>query len=456
MIFNDLAFLFLFLPTTAAAFFLAPRWLREWVMLAASLVFYGLAGAEHVVVLLGCMAWVWAFTVSDSIRDSRWRLAAAILGPMAALLYYKYLGFIVRDILPQSLTSGWRPQIADKLLPAGISFFTFHLVAFAFDRFHGLITRQPKLAHFMLYITFFPHLVAGPILRYHEVSEALAVLNRFRPAEENWRKAIIYFCCGLAGKVLLADGLSGFIKPLSASVELLSPLSAFYVLIAYSFQIYFDFWGYSLMATGLACLFGFTFPLNFNRPYSALNPQDFWRRWHMSLSRWFRDYLYIPLGGNRRYKRNIILVFMVCGLWHGAAWQFMVWGGFHGLLIVAYHLTKAHWDRVPRLAQQGLTFLLVSLGWTLFLFDFPTAWSFLHSLVGAAAHGGEGPDLTTQAWAMLAISALACFVVDVERLAASQAVGRLGGVLHSLGFAAAFVLALLFIDRSGSFIYFRF
>ncbi len=456
MIFNDFAFLFLFLPITAAAFYLAPYRLREWLMLGASLAFYGLAGAEHVVVLLGCMAWVWVFTASDSIRGSRWRLAAAITGPLMALLYYKYLGFIIRDILPQSLTLGWKPEIADKLLPAGISFFTFHLVAFAFDRAHGIISRQPPPAHFMLYITFFPHLVAGPILRYHEVGEALTVLNRFRPSEEHWRKAIIYFCCGLAAKVLLADGLAGFIRPLSAAVESLSPLSAFYVLIAYSFQIYFDFWGYSLMATGLACLFGFTFPLNFNHPYNALNPQDFWRRWHMTLSRWFRDYLYIPLGGNQRYIRNIIMVFMVCGMWHGAAWQFMVWGGFHGLLIVAYHLSKGHWDRLPKLVQRGLTFLLVSMGWTLFLFDFSTAWSFLHSLVGASVHSGEGPDLPVQAWAMLMVSALACFAVDVERLAASPAIDRRGGILHSLGFAAVFVLALLFIDRSGSFIYFRF
>ena len=456
MIFNDLAFLFLFLPATAAAFFVAPRPLREWMLLGASLVFYGLAGTEHVLVLLGCMGWVWAFTLSDTILASRGRLALAVLGPLVALLHYKYLGFIVRDILPQALTQGWRPEVADKLLPAGISFFTFHLVAFAFDRFHGVIKRQPPLAHFMLYITFFPHLVAGPILRYHEVSDALGALPRFRPSQEHARKAIVYFCCGLAAKVLLADGLAAFVKPLAAAVETLSPVAAFYVLVAYSFQSYFDFWGYSLMATGMACLIGFTFPLNFNRPYSAVNPQDFWRRWHMTLSRWFRDYLYIPLGGNRAYIRNILVVFLVCGLWHGAAWQFMVWGGFHGVLIVAYHLSKSRWDPLPQLMRQSLTFLLVSLGWTLFLFDFSTAWSFLHSLVGAAPRAGTGPELPVQAWAMLGLSALVCFAVDVEKLVADRENGGGRGLVSSLGFAAVFVLALVFIDRSGSFIYFRF
>ena len=209
------------------------------------------------------------------------------------------------------------------------------------------------------------------------------------------------------------------------------------------------------MATSIF-LFGFTFPLNFNRPYSAVNPQDFWRRWHMTLSRWFRDYLYIPLGGNRAYIRNILVVFLVCGLWHGAAWQFMVWGGFHGVLIVAYHLSKSRWDPLPQLMRQSLTFLLVSLGWTLFLFDFSTAWSFLHSLVGAAPRAGTGPELPVQAWAMLGLSALVCFAVDVEKLVADRENGGGRGLVSSLGFAAVFVLALVFIDRSGSFIYFRF
>lgn len=454
MIFNDFGFLFLFLPLTLAGFLLGPSRLRESLLLGASLIFYGMAGTEHVLLLLGCMAWVWSFTVSPAILRSRWRLAAAMIGPLVMLFYYKYLGFFVRDILPASLLSSFRFEIADKLLPAGISFFTFHLVAFAFDRYHGAIARQPPLPHFMLYIAFFPHLVAGPILRYHEVAPALAALGRFRPARSDWHRAITHFCCGLAAKVLLADGISTFIRPLASAVETLSRLQAAYVIFGYSFQIYFDFWGYSLMAMGLAYLFGFSFPENFNRPYSSLNPRDFWRRWHITLGRWFRDYLYIPMGGNRAHVRNILVVFMVCGLWHGAAWQFIAWGAYHGGLVVGYHLTQRWWDRCPHLAQQATTFLLVSLGWVLFQFDFSTAWRFLLSLAGQGQ--GSAPTLGLDAWAMMAVTFAACFLIDEKRLTAIRLDNSVRNIATTAGFAFSLVLCLLMMDRSDSFIYFRF
>ncbi len=454
MIFNDLAFLFLFLPLTFGGFLLSPRSIREPLLLLASLVFYGLAGLEHVLVLLACIAWVWAFTASDATTGSRWRLIAAMAGPLAILVYYKYLGFIVRDVLGLTATTGAMAAAADKLLPAGISFFTFHLLSFALDRFHGTIGRQPAPLHFMIYIAFFPHLVAGPILRFHEISDALDGLRTFWPRQSHLQKAIIYFCCGLAAKVLIADGLAAFIQPLATHPGALTPSQALFVTVAYSFQIYFDFWGYTLMATGLGHLFGFQFPRNFNRPYDALNPKDFWRRWHMTLSRWFRDYLYIPIGGNQAYVRNILVVFMVCGLWHGAAWQFVVWGLYHGLMIVAYFFTHRWWDACPRLVQQGFTFLLVSMGWVLFLFNFSDAWQFLHSLAGFGREAHQ--TLPLEAWAMLALAAGACFGIDVDRLVTAVAPSRLAAGFYSAVFASVFALGIIFIDRSNSFIYFRF
>ena len=453
MIFNDFAFLFLFLPLVLVGFLAIPPRLREGFLLAASLVFYGLAGIEHVVVLLVCIGWVWVFTVSDRIRDSRLRVALAVVGPLIMLFYYKYMGFMLRGILGIEPTGGWMAHLSDKLLPAGISFFTFHLMAFAFDRYEGKIENQPSLFHYSLYIAFFPHLVAGPILRYHEVREALDDISRFRPAQADWSLAISYFCFGLAAKVLLADGLSAFVQPLAREPTALSPVQAGYLAAAYSFQIYFDFWGYSLMATGLAFLFGFRFPKNFDRPYESLNPQDFWRRWHMTLGRWFRDYLYIPLGGSTHVLRNIVVVFAVCGLWHGAAWQFVVWGLYHGALVVAYHLAQPWWDRWPVLVQRLVTFTLVTLGWVLFLFDWDSALGFFRSLAGLG-HGGGAPIEPT-AWAMLAVSALTCFAVDPEKLARQPTI-RAAAWAGNFALAILLVTALLFVDRSNSFIYFRF
>lgn len=454
MIFNDLKFLFLFLPLTLLLVLgLSPRNWRETLLLAISLMFYGVTGIEHVIVLAGCVLWVWIFTAPQAIRQSRLRLTLAIAGPLLTLLYYKYLGFVLRDVLGIEPAQGLLADIGDKLLPAGISFFTFHLVAFAIDRFRGDIGRQPPFQHFMLYITFFPHLVAGPILRYHEVAEAIGNLPRFRPQRADWQPAIRYFVAGLAAKVLIADGLAAYINPLIADIDGLSSPQALYVVFAYSFQIYFDFWGYSLMAIGLAFMFGFRFPINFDRPYEANNPRDFWRRWHMTLGRWFRDYLYLPLGGNHSYIRNILIVFAICGLWHGAAWQFMIWGIYHGLLIVAYHMSRQVWDRWPVLLQRGVTFIAVSFGWVLFLFDFHTAMRFLGRLGDT---GLQLQAIPAGGWLMLGLAAFACFGIDIGRIIATPETARSGGAVRTAAYALLLTAAILFIDRSNSFIYFRF
>jgi alginate O-acetyltransferase complex protein AlgI len=457
MIFNSFAFLLLFLPMTLLVFRLAPGRFRESFLLAASLLFYAISGVEHVVVLALCVVWVWAFTGSQLICGNRLRLTLAIAGPAAALLFYKYAGFIARDVLSLS------PELVatlnltnDKLLPAGISFFTFHLIAFAIDRFRGEIDQPPTASHFGLYIAFFPHLVAGPILRYHDVAKSIENLPRFKVSEADWNRVIGYFCSGLALKVLLADGLSRQIAPLAKAPGGLEPLAALYVLIGYSFQIYFDFWGYSLMAMGLAFAFGFDFPQNFDRPYESLNPRDFWRRWHKTLGTWIRDYLYLPFGGNQHFIRNILIVFALCGLWHGAAWQFVVWGIFHGCLVVFYSITARVWDRAPILFQQFLTFTLVSLGWVLFLFDFKAARAFIGSLSGMSEGAHLLPAPSGEGWGLLLLAAFVCFFIHPERIFA--ATNRQGwvGYAQATGYAVVFSLAILFLDRSDSFIYFRF
>lgn len=446
MIFNDFAFLYLFLPATLAAFFLAPRAWRLDVLLLASLVFYGVSGLEHLLALVAGMAWTYALSRGPAFAGSRWRLALAISGPLAALAWYKYARFLAANVGAEF------SLLQDVMLPAGISFFTFEFISYAIDRYRGQIADPPGFRRFALYVSFFPHLVAGPILRYPDVSEPIAGLARFRLGRREVEEAIGFIALGLGAKVLLADALDNLAAPLAADPGALAAPEAAYVTLAYSFQIYFDFYGYSLVAIGLGRLFGFRLPDNFRRPYESLTPRDFWRRWHMTLSFWIRDYLYMPLGGNRAYRRNILIVFAICGLWHGAGWNFVAWGLWHALLVLGYAATARLWDRLPALVQRALTFALVSLGWLLFLYDFEGAWALARSLVGLGS--GAGPAASLWMWAMLGLAALACFGVHPERLVEGRAPERRTG--YTVALAASFFGALLFIDQSQSFIYFRF
>jgi alginate O-acetyltransferase complex protein AlgI len=457
VIFNQFEFLFLFLPMVLSGFFLpyfSP--IRVYILICASFVFYGISGLEHAIVLAVDIIWVYALTRRKNIVGNRPLLAAAIIPPALALFYYKYLGFFLYDVLNLSRDNG--PQtfdiFANIILPAGISFFTFQVISFAIDRYRGEILDIPALSKFALYISFFPQLVAGPILRFHEVVQGLNKLETFRISSERVSKAIGYITIGLAAKVLIADTISHHLAELIQNPGSLSIGASIYMVFAYSFQIYFDFYGYSLIAIGLGTLFGFDFPKNFDRPYEALNGRDFWRRWHITLSFWIRDYLYRPLGGNRNYVRNILIVFAVCGLWHGAGWTFIVWGLYHALLIIFYHATQTRWDRVPRLIQQATTFTLVSFGWTLFLFDFEGIKAFMLSLFGQAQRVNSEPTLDM--WVVFIISAIICFGIRFENFA-ERFDKRLSVSLgQTFGMAFIFVLTVLFLDRSQSFIYFRF
>jgi alginate O-acetyltransferase complex protein AlgI len=297
-------------------------------------------------------------------------------------------------------------------------------------------------------------LVAGPIVRFDQVKDHLAGLVEWRPSRADFNTALGLICVGMGVKVLLADTLGNYIAPLQKQPGALGVDQAAYVTFAYSFQIYFDFYGYSLMAIGLGKLFGFTLPRNFADPYKALNPRDFWRRWHQTLSYWLRDYLYLPLGGNRRYVRNILIIFGVCGLWHGAGLTFVVWGLFHAGLVVAYHYSAPLWNMLPRLVQIGTNFVLVSLGWILFQFNFTEGANFAGSLIGQGS--SSAAPITGEMWIVLLISALVCFGPNLDQVAAVRFDGRLPQAIASFAFALLFVLALLFIDRSQDFIYFRF
>ena len=432
--------------------------MRLGLIVMSSFAFYGAAGVQDAVVLGIEIIWVYALTCAPAIVGNRVRLTACVVPVFAGLVYYKYAGFLVADVL--MLSSADAPEafdmFSDAVLPAGISFFTFQLAAFAFDRFRGNVERPPSLFAFAAYISFFPQLIAGPIIRYHEISAALANIGDCRWDQARISKAIALICFGLALKVLFADTLANAMAPIIETPSALSSISALYVVLGYSFQIYFDFYGYSLVAIGLGLIFGFNFPANFKRPYEALNIRDFWRCWHITLSYWIRDYLYVAIGGNRHYVRNILIVFLVCGLWHGAGWSFIIWGLYHGILVVAYHWTSPAWDKMPAFLQRALTFTLVSLGWSLFLYDFNGAQDLMTSLIGAGttqSHAFPNAEM----WIYLALSCAACFLVRAEDWAkAAGHTSKKWSLPVTIGFASLLVIVILFLDRSQGFIYFRF
>lgn len=468
MIFNDYAFLFIFLPLVLALFHLPVlRACRTYLLTAASFVFYAIAGLEHAVVLLLDIVWVFGITGLPFFRNRRLWLWLAAIPPLLALVYYKYMGFLLGAIgLRESAAVTGTSFLWEIALPAGISFFTFQVVSYAIDCHRGTITDRPNFPRFALFVSFFPQLVAGPIVRYNQVDEALAQLRRFRLRCDTAFSAIVYIVGGLAFKVLIADSLSRSLAPIIDVATVpgtpLAPLDAGFLVFGYSFQIYFDFYGYSLVAIGLALLFGIGLPDNFLRPYGAANPQDFWRRWHVTLSFWIRDYLYKPLGGENAYVRNIVIIFAVCGLWHGAAWSFVVWGLYHAALVVSYHVAKPLWNRMPVLVQVAANFLMVSIGWLLFVFDLGELGGVAGNVVAGVVEAVGRPTVAVHgysgaiAWLLLFVAAVVCYCVHVETIARATPSTLRRTFALSGALAVAAVTTLIFVGNSDTFIYFRF
>ncbi len=373
MSFASPLFLWYFMPAVLIAYWALPARFRNGVLAVFSLGFYAVGGGHLVLLLLACMVVNYAAGIAlDATRD-RPRLRVGILvgtvaTDLAMLAYWKYAGFATEQL------SRMFPAIEPLqiLLPIGISFFTFHHISYVVDVYRGSRPAQRSPVQFVTYIAMFPQLVAGPIVRYHEISEQLAATRAGRRLAD-LAAGFPRFALGLAKKVIIADTVAPIANAVfDAPAATLDWQTAWIGVLAYTVQIYFDFSGYSDMAIGLALMFGLRLPENFNRPYSAVSITDFWRRWHMSLSRWFRDYLYIPLGGNRGSTgatyRNLFIVFILTGIWHGANWTFLVWGLFHGAMLAIEratglaHAEPGRWA-VPR---RILTLLLVIIGWVMF------------------------------------------------------------------------------------------
>lgn len=386
MVFSSALFLALFLPTTLGLYFLAQEKLRNYVLLFASLFFYAWGEPRALFVMLGLIVISWLIGLlldrTDGTKRKYW-LILGIIANLSALFFFKYWMFFLgnTNLVLESLNFApvTIPQIA---LPIGISFYVFQIISYLIDVYRKEVPAQKSLSTLATYVSLFPQLIAGPIVRYKTIEEDLH--NR-KINFDNIFIGVRRFVIGLAKKVLIADQMAYIADQVfGASVSSIPWLFAWVGIIAYTLQIFFDFSAYSDMAIGLGRIFNFRFLENFNYPYCAKSIKDFWRRWHISLSSWFRDYLYIPLGGNRKGKwrtyLNLYIVFGLCGWWHGATWGFIVWGLYHGTWLV---LERGKWGKIlDKISQWNIsnlkigsilsnlyTWLIVMIGWVFFRAD---------------------------------------------------------------------------------------
>jgi|WetSurMetagenome_2_1015567.scaffolds.fasta_scaffold09895_4 alginate O-acetyltransferase complex protein AlgI len=396
MVFSSPIFLFLFLPFVLVAYFLSPKFLKNIVLLIVSLLFYAWGEPVYILIMIFSIVfnYLWALLLGRIKKEKNQRLLLLFVGVvinLSLLFYYKYAVFFIHTInhfLPFFHIASI--SISAVQLPLGISFFTFHAISYLIDIHRGLFKPQKNLFTLALYVSFFPQLIAGPIIRYHTIAKQL---EKRKVTLDLFASGVKRFIQGMGKKVLIADTLAVvadqvFAIPLNHMTTALTWLG----IICYTLQIYFDFSGYSDMAIGLGRMFGFNISENFNFPYVANSIQDFWRRWHISLSNWFRDYLYIPLGGNRvsklRLYSNLLIVFLLVGLWHGANWHFVAWGVYYGAFLVLERwklssIISSLWAPL----QHVYVLIIVIIGWVLFRADnLNMAIYYIKSMFGIASH----------------------------------------------------------------------
>jgi len=404
VLFTEPTFLFLFLPVLLGLYFIkrVHASYANWLLLIASVIFYAKGGGAFTWLMLASIAFnYWMAIAVDRARGpadpretppARLRQARLLVGVavgvnLVVLGIFKYANFFADNVNAMFLALGVHPVVVPRvLLPIGISFFTFHAISYVVDVYRRDAAAQKSPVHAALYLLLFPQLIAGPIIRYREIAGQLA--SR-RVTLDDFAYGVQRFVIGLGKKVLIANIVAGPADQIFAlpAAQLDAP-RAWIGIVCYTLQIYFDFSGYSDMAIGLGRMFGFRFPENFRWPYIADTVQEFWRRWHISLSSWFRDYLYVPLGGNRvspgRVYRNLVIVFFLCGLWHGASWNFVVWGLFHGSFLVMERIGLAAAVRRMWLPLRHVYLMLVvMIGWVFFRAEtLPGAIAFLKAMAG--------------------------------------------------------------------------
>jgi alginate O-acetyltransferase complex protein AlgI len=472
MLFTSQKFLYFFTIIFVVYWSLPWRRVRVWLLLGASFYFYA-SWNQWLAALIGISTTV-DYLIARALEAgawSRWRkhlLTVSIAANLGLLCYFKYANFFLRSLEEALGAAEGSLPLLKVLLPIGISFYTFEAINYVVDVYRGRIRAERNLLHFMLFITFFPHLVAGPIVRARDFLPQIR-----RPKRWDWVRmelGLQFLIMGLFKKLALADRLALFVDPVFGEPTSYATGAVWLALLAYTLQIYCDFSGYTDMALGTAHLLGYKLAQNFNLPYLATNISEFWRRWHISLSSWLRDYLFIPLGGSRGSKwqtnRNLLVTMTLGGLWHGANWTFIVWGVLHGVLLIVHRSWRTFCQRRPPLDKLlqtaagsslclAVTFLSVSAGWV--LFRAPTlgaAVTIFQRLV--VPHGGLAPPLRGDSlWVAAAVVALCSALVHWgiwKRLTLRLPASALG-----LGYAIAVILIMVLIpDLGRAFIYFQF
>ena len=476
MVFSSLIFVCVFLPLVVAVYFALPRRANNLILVIASFVFYAWGDATALLLLVPSIILNFSFgRMIDAAGGGRRRgfIVASVSINIGVLVVFKYAGFIadnvnaLLDVLDFPRLT--RPAVD---LPLGISFFTFHIVSYLIDVYRGVTPALRSLAAFTLYIVNFPQLIAGPIVRYQQIAEQLVSREA---TFEDVDAGIARFAAGLGKKVLIANPI-GEISDWVFAVpggDVTMP-TAWFGVLCYALQIYFDFSGYSDMAIGLARIFGFRFPENFNYPYAATSIQEFWQRWHISLSAWFRDYVYVPLGGNRfggwTTARNLWIVFLLAGVWHGANWTFVVWGLWYGLFLSIERTTVV--QRVlsssPRGVRIAYVALVVLVGWVVFRAPSLDAANALLSrmFMLTAPDPGSFSVFGLVSGRMLTLIGLACcfsfpvspWVQSLWNRFGQRGRGSVGDIVRACLVAAVVIMSLatLSVEQSNAFLYFRF
>lgn len=414
MVFSSVLFLFRFLPIFMICYFMAPRRMKNFILLLGSLVFYAWGEPVYIVLMLFSTLSDYVHgRIIDSVRGkkaAKWWLASSVVINLLVLGFFKYADFLVQTV---NAVAGTDFPLLNLPLPIGISFYTFQTMSYTIDVYRGEAKVQKNLLDFAVFVTMFPQLIAGPIVKYRSVQEQL----HDRKADDvQISYGIRRFITGLAKKVLIANNIGILWTEISAmDFGEMKVLTAWMGILAFAFQLYFDFSGYSDMAIGLGACLGFHFPENFQYPYISASVTEFWRRWHISLSSWFREYVYIPLGGNRkglpRQILNILIVWALTGIWHGAGWNFLMWGLWFGAFLI---LEKAGWKQLlsyfPKIIGRLYTLLVVVLGWVFFAVENPGGiLAYIQAMFGingAGLYDGQGMYWCGEYWILFAIAAL--------------------------------------------------
>lgn len=429
MVFSGLLFVYLFLPLSALLYFAFPQQkVKNAVLITLSILFYAWGEPLFVFLLIASAAVNFFFgLLLDRTRNTKvfaWIFGLSITANIALLVVFKYSGFLV-GIFNKVFSLNF--SVPSLVLPIGISFYSFQTISYLADVYRGRVKTQTNFAKFLLYISLFPQLIAGPIVRYSEIEPQL---ESRAASMDGIFYGVLRFCVGLGKKVLLANyaGKAASLL-LDTGVQNATVLGTWFGMLLFAFEIYFDFSGYSDMAIGLGRIFGFKYNENFNLPYTSKSIREFWRRWHISLGRFFRDYVYIPMGGNRRHQIfNLLVVWSLTGLWHGASLNFLLWGLYFFVLLLLEKLLGKVLDKIPNWLRVLFTFVLVTFGWTLFYYtDMGALWSAVKTMFGAGAFISEAAAVTMLNNSLL----LLLCIVGSSRL--PRYLGLLFGTLCSAG-----------------------